>query len=84
MSGMAVDRSVAGRSVELRAVRTVRRNTIHGRQGKSAASGWAHVVGRVAYFRHRGVSACWRLHAKVQGIQCPERRRSTFASSVLP
>ena len=36
----------------------------HGRQDKSAAFGRAHVVGRIADFRHLVDPTCWRFRQK--------------------
>jgi hypothetical protein len=42
---------------------------IHGRQGKSAASGRAHMVGRRAFCALTGLRAGWRFSRKSQRLQ---------------
>ena len=53
-------------------------NSIRRRQGKSAASGRAQVVGWVEYSEHPRHEPCWRSKAFVQSNQCPKRRRPSF------
>ena len=49
---------------------------IHGRQGKSAASGRAHMVGRLEFYGPFCVRAGWRFSRKPQRFQrCGRRRR---------
>jgi hypothetical protein len=45
----------------------------HGRQDKSAASGRAHVVGRIGDFRLLARPPCWRFGSKRKRFQCSER-----------
>src|SRR5208282_1986507 len=45
----------------------------HGRQDKSAASGRAHMVGRIGDFRHLAHLTRWRFLLKRQRFQCAER-----------
>ena len=49
---------------------------IHGRQGKSAASGRAQVVGWVGCFRYADVATGWRFKSKDERFQPSKRRRS--------
>jgi hypothetical protein len=54
----------------------VQQHPIHGRQGKSAASGRAHMVGRLDFCVLSGRRAGWRLSRKPQRFQrCGRRRR---------
>jgi hypothetical protein len=53
----------------------VLRNPTHGRQGKSAAFGRAHMVGRLEFCGPSGVRAGWRFNRKPQRIQRSDRRR---------
>lgn len=48
---------------------------IHGRQGKSAASGRAHMVGRLEFYAPSDLRADWRFSRKCQRSQQPNRRR---------
>ena len=48
---------------------------INGRQGKSAASGRAHMVGRLEFQRPLTRRAGWRFEPKLKRFQCPDRRR---------
>lgn len=49
-----------------------------GRQGKSAASGQAHVVGKTEEFAHVTNTPCWRFRQIVERFQSSDRRRSRF------
>jgi hypothetical protein len=52
---------------------------IHGRQGKSAASGRAHMVGRLEFCAPSGLRAGWRFSQKPQRFQRGGRRRRLIA-----
>lgn len=61
----------------LRSVKGTGRNQpIHGRQGKSAAFGWAQVVGRVDVFRHFHAPADRRFPSKGERFQRSKRHRT--------
>ena len=47
----------------------------HGRQGKSAAFGRAHVVGWISCFRHLATNKCWRLRQIAEQFQFASRHR---------
>lgn len=53
----------------------VQRNTIHGRQGKSAAFGRAHVVGWISSFGYPATHLRWRLSHFSQQFQLTDRHR---------
>lgn len=57
--------SVVGQGVE--------EKTSHGRQGKSAAFGRAHVVGWISCFWHLATSKCWRLRHIAEQFQFASR-----------
>ena len=61
------------RTFECRRVR--QRTPTNGRQGKSAASGRAHMVGRLEFCAPSGRRAGWRFSSKPQRFQCSDRRR---------
>jgi hypothetical protein len=48
---------------------------IHGRQGKSAACGRAHMVGWLDFCRPSGLRASWRFSGNPQRFQGRGRRR---------
>jgi hypothetical protein len=60
------------------------RHAIHGRQGKSAASGRAQVVGWVGCFRYADVATGWRFKSKGERFQRSERRRSLWEPTSRP
>jgi hypothetical protein len=49
-------------------------------QGKSAAFGRAHVVGRIEVFGHHVAPPCWRFRPKHQAFQQALRHRGSDAS----
>ena len=52
------------------------KNPTIGRQGKSAASGRAHMVGWIDFCGSSGLRAGWRFNSKPEGFQrCGRRRR---------
>ena len=53
------------------------RHGIHGRQGKSAASGRAHMVGRLEFHGPRHDRAGWRSSLEPERFQRPDRRRGS-------
>jgi hypothetical protein len=53
-----------------------RQHPIHGRQGKSAASGRAQVVGWVGCFRYADVATGWRFRSNGERFQRSKRHRS--------
>jgi len=57
---------------------------IHGRQGKSAASGRAHMVGRVEFNGAFGNRAGWRFNAKPERFQPSDRRRCPAEPALAP
>jgi len=48
---------------------------MHGRQGKSAACGRAHMVGRLEFCEPSGLRAGWRFSRKLQRFQGHGSRR---------
>lgn len=77
MSEIGLHRGLAGLGVGLSVGQGERGNTTNGRQGKSAASGRAHVVGFVDYFRNFENLPCWRSDRNIQRFQSPERHRQS-------
>jgi hypothetical protein len=75
MSEIGLHRGLAGFGVGLSVGLGVQGNTTNGRQGKSAASGRAHVVVFVDYFRNFENLPCWRSGWNIQRFQSPERHR---------
>jgi hypothetical protein len=73
MIGLAVHRTLEGHIAGSGLNHVGRKDTDHGRQDKSAASGVAHVVGSLGDFRHPANPTCWRFRLKRQPVQCPER-----------
>jgi hypothetical protein len=51
------------------------RDTSHGRQGKSAAFGRAHVVGWISCFRHLATNQRWRFFHFLKQFQLSRRHR---------
>jgi hypothetical protein len=62
----------------------MQRNPTNGRQGKSAACGSAQVVGWVETFRHSDTPAGWRLTAKHEEFQRPDRHRTLLQPGSEP
>jgi len=60
------------------------RNPTIGRQGKSAASGRAQVVGWVGSFGHSDTQRGWRFTAKLERIQRLKRHRTLLQSVSSP
>ncbi len=59
-------------------------NPTNGRQGKSAASGRAQVVGWVETFGHSRYQAGWRFTWKHEGLQRLDRRRALLKPACAP
>ena len=57
---------------------------IHGRQGKSAASGRAHMVGRLEFCAPSGLRAGWRFSRKPERFQRRDRRRRLIEPICVP
>lgn len=57
---------------------------IHGRQGKSAASRRAHMVGRLEFCGPSGVCAGWRFSQKPQRFQRSDRHRHLSVPHSVP
>jgi hypothetical protein len=66
---------LAGYGARLSAGDVKQRSPTNGRQGKSAASGRAQVVGWVECFRPSGTSSGWRFTAKPERFQRLDRQR---------
>jgi hypothetical protein len=80
MMGMTAFRRMSRDFARL-AVRHVRGGEpTNGRQGKSAAFGRAHVVGRIEVFWHHVTPPCWRLRPKHQAFQQTLRHRRSDVS----
>lgn len=60
------------------------KHPVHGRQGKSAASGRAQVVGWVENFSRSRTHPGWRFIWKHQQFQCPDRRRTPPRTTSAP
>ena len=81
MTSIGLHRLVARCGVHLIADGLRWRNPTTGRQGKSAASGRAQVVGWVKTFGHSNAQAGWRFTWKREGFQRLQRHR-TFLQPV--
>ena len=75
MIGIALHRSLSWMAACLVGGQVVKGKTIHGRQGKSAAFGRAHVVGWISCFRHLAANKCWRLRQIAERFQFAPRHR---------
>lgn len=75
MTCRGAGRSLAGRVMRPDVVGMAQGHPIHGRQGKSAASGRAHRVGRLELYEHLCDRASWRFSPKPQRFQRPDRHR---------
>jgi hypothetical protein len=75
MTGIGITRGPAGSDVILDGFDRTHPDPTNGRQGKSAASGRAQVVGWVGYFWHMNITPCCRFCHNSQSIQRSERRR---------
>ncbi len=69
-------RLLAGFGAPLSVGEVMQRNPTNGRQGKSAASGRAQVVGWVGIFGYSDPPPGRRLTSKSQQFQCLARRRT--------
>lgn len=67
--------ALAGCVMQQGVVGMVQRHPIHGRQGKSAASGRAYMVGRLEVHERLCNRASWRFRPKPQRFQRRDRRR---------
>lgn len=76
MTLIGLRRLLAGYGAGLSVSEVKQRSPTNGRQGKSAASGRAQVVGWVEYFRPSGISSGWRFTAKPERFQRPDRQRT--------
>jgi len=61
-----------------------RRHPSHGRQGKSAASGRAHMVGQHEFQGPLSDCAGWRFEPKLKRFQHPDRRRCRADPASVP
>ena len=75
MTSVGLGRALAVGSGSLRIWGIRWRNHKEGRQGKSAASGRAHMVGRLEFQGPSTRRASWRFEPKAHRYQCPDRRR---------
>lgn len=75
MTSIGPGRALAGCSGSLSIGGIVQRNPKDGRQGKSAASGRAHMVGWLEFYGLFNNRAGWRSSSKPKRFQCPARRR---------
>jgi len=66
---------LAGYGARLSAGGVMQTNPIKGRQGKSAASGRAHMVGRLEFLGPFNYRAGWRFSSKPERFQRLDRRR---------
>ena len=57
---------------------------IHGRQGKSAASGRAHMVARLEFCGPSGLRTGWRFSRKSQRFQRSDRHRHRIEPLSVP
>ena len=55
---------------------------IHGRQGKSAASGRAHMVGRLEFCAPSALRAGWRFSRKSSTISTPRAAVAASSSAI--
>ena len=76
MTSIGLRRLLAGYGAGLSVGEGKQRSPTNGRQGKSAASRRAQVVGWVEYFRPSGTSSGWRFTAKPERFQRPDRQRT--------
>jgi hypothetical protein len=60
------------------------RNPTIGRQGKSAASGRAHMVGRLEFLGLFNNRASWRFNSKPERFQRYDRRRCPAEPALTP
>ena len=75
MNRIGLLRALAGCGARSSMGQQLRRNPTIGRQGKSAASGQAHMVGRLEFCAPPGVRAGWRFSRKSQRFQGLGSRR---------
>jgi hypothetical protein len=76
MISIGLHRLLAGFGAPLSVGGVMHRNPINGRQGKSAASGRAQVVGWVEPFGRSDTQAGWRFTWKHREFQRPARHRT--------
>lgn len=84
MTLIGLHRPLAGCGMRLSRRDVMQRNPITGRQGKSAASGRAHMVGRLEFCAPSGLCAGWRFNRKGQRFQCSDRRRRLIEPICAP
>ena len=75
MIGIALHRSLSWTVACSVLGQLVEENTIHGRQGKSAAFGRAHVVGWISCFCRLATNLRWRFYHFPQRFQLSRRHR---------
>ena len=80
MTGIGLFRGLAGYGTRLCMDGLLQGNPTIGRQGKSAASGRAHMVGRREFCGPSGVRNGRRLNRKPQRFQRRDRRRQLIVS----
>jgi hypothetical protein len=76
MTSIGLHRLLAGCGARFGVGGVMHRNPTNGRQGKSAASGQAQVVGWVETFVRSNAPAGWRFTAKHERIQRLQRHRT--------
>lgn len=75
MSSIGLGRTLVGSGGSLSIRGIGQRKSRNGRQGKSAASGRAHMVGRLKFQRPLTRRAGWRFEPKLKRFQHADRRR---------
>jgi hypothetical protein len=80
MIGFSVFRTVSQSGVCLAGRHGGGGEPTNGWQEKSAASGWAQMVGRMKQFCRPVASSCWRFQSRCQSIQRSDRHRHSDAA----
>jgi hypothetical protein len=84
MTSIGLHRLLAGHGARLCVGGGMLRSPTNGRQGKSAASGRAQVVGWVEYFGHSETPTRWRSIPKDEQFQRLDRRRTLLRLVCAP
>jgi hypothetical protein len=84
MKQIAVCRTISKSLAGLAGRQGRRGGSDHGLQDKSAASGRAHVVDRIADFRHLDHPASWRFRQKLPQFQSDERHTWDPSGEIHP
>jgi hypothetical protein len=79
MMGMTAFRRISREFAYLAVVHGGDRRATARRQGKSAAFGWAQMVGWTEVFCHHVTPPCWRFQPKHQAFQHAQRHRHSGA-----